>query len=105
MSARTLPADVYDALELSALVYGGIGARYFWDESGPSRSPCCIYGHAHALGDNVRADEIFDAFHATGVSTSASDNAVWVINDRRGTRNQRISFEDWCAEMGVRRGQ
>lgn len=51
---RTLPADVFDALELSALIYGGIGAGCLsltrtaeGDATEPE--PHCVIGHAMFL--------------------------------------------------------
>lgn len=47
---RILHADVYDALELSALAEGGIGAGQYFEEYVPSSAPFCAVGRAVALG-------------------------------------------------------
>ena len=100
---RVLPADVYDALEFSALVEGGIGAgRYF--VNGGKMVPYCIYGHAYEL-DRECGSTVLAALANAGVSVSVNDRAVHAINKRRRQpRYARVSFADWCAEMGVERG-
>lgn len=102
---RVLPADVYDALELSALAYGGIGAGS-WSQWGGDMAgaPYCAFGHAghlDAFGCHTVAEALADA--RIGVCTN--DNAVIRINTRAGMPGMnRVSFEDWCAELGVVRG-
>lgn len=96
---RILPADVYDALELSALVYGGIGAGRFREANGV---PYCVLGHASDLDVDVHG-----ALRDSGIGVATNDDAVYAINVRRGTGYQdaRVSFEDWRTEIGVTRGE
>ena len=99
---RVLPADVYDALEFSALVEDGIGAGRKFVVSTVGRVPYCIYGHANAL-----CGECGDALRAAGIrAIGDNDRAVADINARKrtGNRDARVSFADWCAELGVERG-
>lgn len=107
---RVLPADVFDALEFSALAYGGIGAGR-WTQGG---APLCAVGHAVvASGGHDGAVLMSDTFHAEIVLVAPwlaacedeNDRAVRAINTRRKReRNARVSFADWCAELGVERG-
>ena len=105
---RVLPADVYDALEMSALAYGGIGARH-WTDAGstgygadPLDVPFCISGHARACDPSrtVNAE-----LHHADISIVTNDTAVRAINARkRGPLTARVTFAEWCAELGVERG-
>ena len=101
---RVLPADVYDALEFSALVEGGIGAGKNFVNGGFEVVPYCIYGHAYEL-DRECGSTVLAALGNAGVSVPMNDRAVHTINERRlQPRNARVSFADWCAELGVERG-
>jgi hypothetical protein len=99
---RVLHADVYDTMEFSALVYGGIGGCYWKSLDG---EPWCSHGHAvHATACDTT--EVRDELLRVGVGTSANDNAVTAINGRRGTgQNDRVSFQEWCEELGILRGE
>jgi hypothetical protein len=48
---RTLPADVYDTLELAAEAFGGVGRDQMytgrWSDKPESRLPCCAHGLAN----------------------------------------------------------
>jgi hypothetical protein len=105
MTARVLPADVYDALELSALVYGGIGAGwYYWPPMGVSPGeeiPHCIFGHADACDGEV----IQPALMKVGIDTVVNDDAVHAVQKRKPSMDTpRITFKQWCKELGVVRG-
>lgn len=106
---RVLPADVYDALELSALAFGGIGAGEYGVglRSGPSYPvltgealPVCATGHA------IWCD-IEGAYTILGNFTIRdSDNAVRRINRRRHRApNTRVPFKAWCRALNVVRGE
>lgn len=101
---RVLPADVYDALEFSALVYGGIGAGRSFD--GPV--PVCLFAHAE------HADISFTALDSANISPVfpeyedgvANDPAVRAINARLGNpdRDARVPFDALMAELNITRG-
>lgn len=107
---RVLPSDVYDTLELSALAFGGIGGGVWYEyeaerdpRTGLSKivAPVCAIGHwEFARGKYNRAMALHD------ITTDESDNAVVSINKRRRRDGyQRVTFERWCAELGVERGR
>lgn len=115
---RVLPAKVYDALQLSALMHGGIGAfkrvagepPMCLDFSGPSREesvPVCYLGHLWHDGLAGFGDPT-----AHGIGIVENDAAVSRIMRRRGIElrtpddgeRNRVTFEDWCAELNVVRG-
>lgn len=109
---RTLPADVYDALELSALAFGGIGRGAYldWDFDGDdAKAPRCILGHAAWLVDDLRVmsdGEVCSVlYEQLGNAESVNDTAVRSINWRRGRDgDRRVSFKAWCKELNVERG-
>ena len=91
-----LPADVWDTLELSALVYGGIGAGVSSDASGP----VCAIGHAVIGG--IPLDEVF---HLPLMDSGANDSAVVRVNERRKRpRNSRVAWDLFATERGWVRG-
>jgi hypothetical protein len=93
--ARTLPADVYDTLELSALAYGGIGHGQLYTEFGNRESgPCCALGHAY-LADVGRDME--NALLAAKIDGAKNDAAFRADEGR-------ISFAEWCRRLNVVRG-
>lgn len=95
---RVLPADVYDALELSALIFGGVGGNNMFAKDG---CPLCIHGHAAFLWNG----DVGDALYATGITTFENDGAVQNVNRSEGRPPyDRISFEEWCAALNVIRG-
>lgn len=97
---RVLPADVYDTLELSALAYDGIGAGRFCRDN----TPCCVFGHAYRAVA-VGLDVITDALRSAGIGINNNDEAVERINKRKNKPfDTRVSFAEWCAELGVVRG-
>lgn len=96
---RVLPADAYDAMELSAMAFGGIGLGRVWDSH---HRPVCAYGHAAFACDvdNV-SNPIFDALRGAGIDSIESDK---VVRRLAGSPTARVPFTDWCAELGVVRG-
>ena len=119
MSAqRVLPAHVYDALQVSALMYGGIGAGEsvvgiaesfgkLYETNPAACVPFCIRGHAWCAGV-LTADMVGDVMFRADfpIHYAANDNAVLEINARKGVhdRRARVTFEEWCAELNVVRG-
>ena len=112
-NSRTLPADVYDALEFSALVTGGIGAGDYWEFVETVEIPYCIRGHAFAVVEGERRSYATPSISLdltlTGGVTYENDEAVHAINKRKGNppfegRNARVSFEEWCTELNITRG-
>jgi hypothetical protein len=101
---RVLPADVYDTLEFSALVYGGIGAGWTVDSAG---IPLCVIGHAdQAVEDDWMDGPVVCALWCVGMSGSVNDGAVGRINERKGApENTRVTFAEWCEELGIVRGE
>lgn len=100
---RVLPAKVYDAIQLSALMYGGIGAGRWAD----GEVPVCYVGHLHATG-NIKSLLALDPF---GISELHNDEAVMgcrltlPVTLDVGKRAGRISFEEWCKRLDVVRGE
>lgn len=107
---RVLPADVYDTLEFSALVYRGVGADASIVLRGVGEgNPLCIAGHAQeATGASMILwqDPVGIALKDAGITATINDYAVHAVNRRRGRRDHstRIPFREWCAELGVVRG-
>lgn len=104
-----LAPDIYDTLELSALAFGGIGAgRFLKGEPAPEyeaqgAAPVCAIGHAIAAGVCARPWEFRSR---TGFGALENDTAVYRINTRKGkTGEARVTFEEWCAELNVVRGE
>lgn len=115
---RVLPAAVFDALALSAAMYGGIGAaqwveqhdhwRLGWDQR-DEYTPRCYTGHLFCAGfEEAREPALPDhaGTRAFGISFMDNDEAIERINTRKGVTNPaaRVSFEEWCAELNVIRG-
>lgn len=107
---RVLDADVYDALELSAMIYGGIGQPDLFSDipEGPFTAPVCILGHCEWADPTPNwrgyvVNAVQDLF--TDGAGFNSDNAVIAINRRRGRPEEtRVPFAEWCHETGVVRG-
>lgn len=107
---RVLPADVFDALELSAMAFGGIGAYY----TNRDAAPHCVFGHA-AFASGVPAmfsqegagTEVGHALCVAGISALNNDDAVAAILARTHRRRDtgKATFAEWCAELGVVRGE
>lgn len=113
---RTLQKDVYDALELSALVYGGIGKGSYAEPEmeGVRGAPVCAIGHARELDghypswlseENVVVVALAEAFGGYGNAIAESDDAVRLELTRPQYLGQtRIPFERWCELLDVVRG-
>lgn len=111
MTKRVLPADVFDALEFSALVFGGIGAGRFTEGGGlmaarnGTAAPICAHGYACFL-DGWTDFGCARALSRVSIGVPANDDAVAHLNGQRGRDSgSRISFADWCRELGVERGE
>lgn len=113
---RVLPADVYDALAASAEMYGGIGYGVVSTRQNAG-VPVCILGHCRVVdgqpprpdaNDGAATKAVVAALTSAGIWIMAgekSDAAVKAINRRNGTPlSVRVSFAEWCAELGVERG-
>jgi hypothetical protein len=102
-----LPADVYDTLEFSALVFGGIGADRCWDysASGPDADdivPVCIRGHAVCADD---AEDIGSALDRIGIYFKENDEIVRSVNRRLSREpNDRVPFDEYVREGNIVRG-
>lgn len=98
---RVLPADFFDAMELSALAYGGIGAgRWYSFKAGKPVAPLCAFGHArdlHVDGESALRNASLDEL--------TNDMCVLAVSSHKRTRNGRIGFPDWCRWLNVHRGQ
>lgn len=126
---RTLPADVYDALELSALIHGGVGSCHLANDGVPH----CIIGHAMFLDgydpttqneDHIREDApitaaLVQAFPRLGIENAyyddsylvkvraveaANDNAVCSI-PLTDIEQQKVTWRRWCKQLNVVRGE
>jgi hypothetical protein len=111
-----LNADVYDALEFSALAFKGIGkGRWFtgdWDPtSNTALDPCCGEGHAITVCDvtsntHFTHTEALEALHSIGVKYWDSDDAVQDINKRLGREPATpVTFKQWTRELGIKRAE
>lgn len=106
-TTRVFPADVYDYLKGEVAKHGGVGAGeysstrwIFW------QVPCCIHGYKRHCEVPWLRDRIETALDSSGVSISANDRAVPSINMwRRRALNARVSWSDYCAELGIVRGE
>lgn len=113
-STYVLPADIYDAYELSALAAGGISTALV----DPDNTPGCLYGHRDFLTeDDPSANVVVSAaLWSAGLYSGQSDRAVNRILRRQGRkplrqfdwrpkrRSPRVPFAAWCAELGIVRG-
>jgi hypothetical protein len=100
---RVLPADVYDALELAALAFDGIGAGFMYHYNNTDM-PCCVHGLAQFACDDMTMN---NALFIAGIEGKDNDAAVAAINERKnpgGYTDTNVTFEEWCAELGVVRG-
>lgn len=116
---RILAADAFDALELSALIFGGIGADHFatpltecYPDPGTG-SPVCILGHAGFVTetDSYTANPVGSALAAAydgdvWKAAEANNDAVRAINHRRGyLPSARVSWREYTKETGLTRGE
>lgn len=102
---KMIQADVYDVIELSAHVYGGIGAHSNYDGAG---NPNCLAGHINGATAAGLSEEVREAVEEPfiGGLTFLNDQAVLNINARKGVQGgARVSFEEYVAERGWVRGE
>lgn len=98
---RVLPADFYDAMELSAEAYGGIGAgRRYVSRDGKVVAPLCAFGHARDLYVDGES-----ALRNAGLDELTNDLCVVAISSKKRAPGGRIAFSDWCRWLNVHRGQ
>lgn len=110
---RVLPADVYDTLEFSALAFEGIGSWNVYARPAPSlpadpNYTCCIIGHAIVAADDDSQDNpIVRTLDTAQIDVIKNDKAVNEINQRKGVSDldARITFQEWCKELNVVRGE
>ena len=107
---RPLDPDTYDTLELGALAFGGIGRGafvYITRDSGTTEetlTPCCALGIVAVVeGEGgYFSSPGSQALYAIGVDIFENDAAVARINERRRRAPcARVSFAEWCEELGV----
>lgn len=92
-----LPADIYDALELSALAFGGIGRGIDWlNDSEGATCPICVHGHANYLEDGT--DAISRALYEAGISRYENDKRIVGSGGR-------ISWATYCRRGNIVRGE
>jgi hypothetical protein len=99
---RVLPPDVYDALELSALAYGGIGGGAYVDRENdsafsPAIAPRCIIGHARWLAGT--GGPVEDAIESIGIDPHVNDEVILSGN------HERISWAEYCRRANIVRGE
>lgn len=105
---RELPGDVYDALQMSAEAYGGIGAGKFYDYTQNPPAPFCYIGHLQQSGAVEGKLSMGEAF---GIWASENDVAVESVNLRQKPAirpfsveaGTRIPFDQWTKELNVKR--
>jgi hypothetical protein len=103
-----LPADVYDALELSCEVFGGIGAHALWDDD---FAPFCIAGQAMWLdcggyhsGPILRVIE--DACGGWGAMVNRNNDTIRQLThtDLRRYTGKRVSWQKFAKAAHIVRG-
>lgn len=112
MKRRVMDPDVYDFLEFSAEVYGGIGAYRDFSTFTGEVCPACIWGHGiEATGLNYidrRKNPVLDELQRLRIFRGNNDSAVSRIRSRHenalGSRPDRVPFAEWAPELGVVRG-
>lgn len=105
MKQIVLPADVYDTLEFSALVHGGVGGGD-WFTGVTMEYPWCIHGHAAWVTEGGYKTSLSPQLRYAGLGVDANDDAVRAINSRLGRRNlfARVTWEEYCAALNIVRG-
>lgn len=114
---RILPADVFDALELGAEAFGGIGGGSYYEPNKTDygvdfNRPMCAIGMARFVegqdGWNHSVEPGLETtLRAAGINGFESDVAVATVNRRLRAASDvaRVPFSDWCAELGIVRGE
>lgn len=128
---KVLPADVYDTMELIAEKFGGIGADRthvydndkFLDEKAASKGkgpdkPLCLIGFCEYAVNSQQwlpeYEEFTRNFRLLGITYRENNRAVYnrlglpiystyLVEYEQDPR--RISWQDWCEELGVVRGE
>lgn len=96
----TLPADIYDTLELAAEAFGGIGAYQMYNDV-TREDPM----DPHGLLEFARGERAWQAqpeLQAVGITTRIHDNTF--MRMRGQGYGRRIPFATWCRRLGVARG-
>lgn len=101
-TTRTLRARTYDTLELASLAFGGIGAGI----GGKTGIPYCVYGFTGIDPKPTHKNPMYNDV-ADVVTVNENDMAVMAVNSRKGKsdKNARITFAEWCRELGIVRGK
>jgi hypothetical protein len=102
----TLPADIFDALELSAYAHGGIGAGLV----SVGDAPFCLIGHVKEVLD--AESSYYGAGYLTlvalqdrGLDYRVNDHIVHNINARkRRPHHTRVTWRQYIAEGNIVRG-
>jgi hypothetical protein len=104
----TIQRDVFDALELSALVFGGVGGGSL---RGYGEAPLCIIGLARFLDGQPLLYEQNGGEVAAELNRAFSASCEWdvtVKSDRVGAKGvlpySRVPFATWCKRLNVVRG-
>lgn len=105
MNKRALDPVDFMALHLSALVFGGIGQGDYHETPAPY-TPLCAAGHAmgfnHESARTTGPDGklMTQRLRDASINPETNDTAVQAILKRQGRdAEQRVSFEDYAAEM------
>ncbi len=107
-----LPGLVFDALHIAALANGGIGRGVdfmvvFDGEDNLQNCPVCAHGLLRDMG-HIVGEDLSSQLQASGVSRNVNDGAVRAICNRDsgpGGYARKVTFEEWCAELNVVRGE
>lgn len=118
---KVLDKDVYDTMELIAEAYGGIGADRThvkengkFPDNGEPIIPMCLIGFCNfAIGYNKHKD-LLDIFEDIDIIYSDNNRAVYkvlglptekIYSLEYAIDPRRISWQDWCKELDVVRGE
>lgn len=116
LSRRTvLPAVIYDTMEFACEVYGGIGGRYsIVNDIVGEAVPMCQHGYWLFLNDALGPDprlsgldpDYFVGLEPFGIYADINDEIVAAVNAKKGKRTwQRISWQEYCEEGNIVRGE
>lgn len=100
---KVLAADIYDTVELTSLMFGGIGAGYI----SRGDAPFCLIGHIDFAAP-VTSAPLWNAFRSifAGPISVANNIAVRAINRRKDRANldARVTWEEYTRELNIVRG-
>lgn len=122
---KVLPADVYDTMELIAEAYGGIGADRTYvnkDEKfqhivrEAERRPMCLIGFCRFASDSgvIFDNTLMAIFDDLGINYYDNNKAVYKAigleneheySPRYAANPIRISWQEWCKQLNVVRGE